>query len=394
MSLNLELSSKIYKIHWPDDLNEINITQNEKFLLEKRIIKLIPNLPDKENYDSTIHSPKSNSCPRRLMITKKHWFVILNNKNTLLENQRNQCERITNVWDCKNGETWHRKALLSDKQKNCLSYLIYSPNSGLSFYGLPKMQIDTKISDKFCYFEEKATQTLSGWLQAKPMIKIKSIVGLVDAVGKIHQSFYEPSKFYCLNSPEMTTRFSSPHRLFHGNISPNSIYCVSDEEINTRLILSDFYRIGDLSNISWSRGWASPEAISFLYLKEYKEMDSDEFMVNFGAKKDSWALGLIVGSLILKNINIIYGIPFPPFKFITEKIKFDLQKKIIDETEIANITQEEINREIEYLIESEENYNARILWGFVKKLLIVNPDERPTVSTTDFFNFPSSTEEI
>jgi hypothetical protein len=398
MSLNSAASaaSPSQKWVWPESLDTIKITEAERDLLEAEIEsvrkKFLPKTAG--NYSFFYALRDSSICPRRLCISNDHCFVVLNSHGGMPKFDATglQQKKITYVWDCIQGGFWLKKACLSTKQIECIRYLKYAPDLGQSSLGLPSMVADMEPETnkgKIRYFEKMATLPLLEWSkQYGVFYDFEYIIGLMDALRKIHSVKYQPSTFYSLVSSASSSftqcSFYVSHTLFHGDISPNNIICekIEDKErgrFYPRLMLTDFYGLGDVNNIVWTRGWASPECIQFAKTRtKYQDMDVSSFMTKYGAKKDTWAMGLIIGSLILSDPN--FKQLLLSFSFITNKLKFDPTGQfVVDETGLADITQEEIDAEIDAFIERTPSPEIKLLWGCVKRYLTVDPDKRPTM---------------
>ncbi|MEC7838575.1 MAG: hypothetical protein VX777_00895 [Chlamydiota bacterium] len=384
-----------YNILWPENLDTIKITEKERDLLQAKIEELRDNLlPESETSKPyRLCSRTPNSCPRRLHICHDHYFVVLNNhgKMPMFDSTGAQQKKIKYVWDCKTGRFWLKKSLFSSKQAECILYLKYAPNLSKSFLGIPKLVTDSgseDVKNKLRYFEEMAMFSLPILLKKRQVkLNFDYILGLMDSLRKIHAVKYTPSAFHSLSIPGQYSSFGAPHPLFHGDISPNNVICenVINKESGkaySKLMLTDFYAIGDIKNIYWTKGWGSPECIQYAKTHtKYQTMNTSKFMAKYGAKKDTWAMGLIIGSLIRGKMHPKYEQSLPCFSFITDKLKFDpTGKYVIDESGLAGITQEEIDSKINALIEEEPSEPIKELWKTVKKYLTVNPDKRPTLA--------------
>jgi serine/threonine protein kinase len=202
----------------------------------------------------------------------------------------------------------------------------------------------------------------------------------MDAVRKIHETRYQPARF-CSPSRDITVSFSKEYFLFHGDISPNNIIC--EERINTKtgkselgLMLTDLSDIGDLTSLRWTRGWASPETIQFVAQSNYQNLTRNAFLSKYGAKKDAWAMGLILGFLVRGDL-VQASVPLPNFRFIVNRLT--LRDNSVDESGIAQITQEEVDSEIDPLI-TQSVPPEKLLWQCIKMFLTVDPDKRPTMA--------------
>ncbi|MEC7838574.1 MAG: hypothetical protein VX777_00890 [Chlamydiota bacterium] len=384
-----------YNILWPEDLDTIKITEEERDLLQAKIEELRDELiPKSETYEPyTFCSRIPGSCPRRVLVNHDHYFVVLNTHGGMpkFDSTGAQQKKIKYVWECKSGRFWLKKAFFSFKQRDCIKYLQYAPNLGKSSLGIPKLVTDggsEHTKRKLRYFEEMAELPLPKMLdQPECRLEFSYLVGLMDSVRKIHAVKYQPARFHYLRTPEKYTSFDTAHNLFHGDISPNNVICENIKDTKSgntysKLMLTDFYGLGDLENLYWTTGWASPECIQFAKTRtKYQEMNRSEFMAKYGAKKDTWAMGLIIGSLIRGGMHPKYKQNLPSFSFITDKLKFDSTGEyVIDESGLADITQEEIDSKIDALIEEESSEAIKVVWNTVKNYLVVNPDKRLTMA--------------
>lgn len=380
---------------WPENLDDIKITKQEKQELENKIHTLRKMLPPKTTTNDPSIIEFTKSSPRQLYVGHDHCLVVLNCHGgmPLFPLSGSQQKKIKYVWDCQSGSFYLKKTYKSEKQTECLNYLKYGHDVGKSSLGIPHIVTDPdypKLKGKFRYFEKKGDLCLPEWLkQYKGEIHLVHIIGLMDALRKIHSVHYQPSLFGSLPSP-CTTFFSfgsPPHQLFHGDISPRNIICTGVKDESTgktvpQLQLTDFYGFADVNHLVGTKGWKSPEYIKFRKKTEgYQTMSTVEFSVKYGAKKDTWAMGLLIGSLLRGGMHPSFKQSLPPFSFITKRLKFDqTSQHIVDDSELADITQEEIDTKIDKLIEKEPSETLKTLWSYVKQYLTVDPDKRPTMA--------------
>lgn len=372
---------------WPKHLDCIGITKKEQKEITQKVKALQKLLPSKTS-DSfpTVQVERSNQFPRRLLLTHKHAFIVLNQHGGELSlDKSGSSKKVSYVWDCEQGKLWSKESVFSSKQIHCIDYLSLGKNVGLSHLGLPEMLPDYRSeSDKIKnqFFEKKSGVTLSQFFNSHENYNLNSIIGLVDALKKIHQVTYTPPSFKYLNEKSgERSCYGLCHVLFHGDISPKSIFCeIMGVSSNHKFVISNFYRLGSLDTMVWTEGWASPECIQFLNNHEkYAELPQDAFLAKYGEKKDVWAMGLIVGSILKKRFNCVHGHDLPPFSFIISKLKISKKGKI-DESKIAAITQKEIDKEMRRLIKKEPSKPLKKVWKFVWKCLTVDPEKRPSLS--------------
>jgi len=380
--------SSAHPIFWPEPLEQIKVSQEEKNKLEQ-IIKQIQIKLATMPRGKIVGSMRSSNCPRRLFVGEKFAFVVLNRHGgmKLFPKEGKQQKQIKYVWDCYSRSFWLKKHVLSCKQINCIKYLINGPNVGDSALGLPKLSEDSvsfKQKKKLRYFEKLAPCSLLEWLSKnRPNLKItfQTICGLMDAVRKIHMVRYHPCAFEVFDaSTRSALQFDFPHTLFHGDISPNNIICEGGGK-NVRFMLTDFYGIGHLK-IAWTPGWGSPETMQFLKTHSYKGLNEEQFCSKYGAKKDTWAMGMLIGSILQGGMHKFFNFYLPCFSFVRKRLDISFNRDTIRllDSKLANISQKEVDNEIDSLMQKQGNEATKVLWGFVKKYLRVNPDERPTMA--------------
>lgn len=369
------------QLKWPKDLYDLRLKYEDKVILEERIKSLykglVPQGPTNHPYS---YHQRDETCPRKLFVTHQYCFVVLNSHNGMpyFDKRGLQQSKIKYIWECREGCFWLKKRLFSQKQFECLFILNH-----LGDVGYPQIELDATKEDKgqYRYFEKKAPSTLPEWLKEHcRSLSLRSLIGCIDAVKKIHNLQYQPASFL-LYDAGTTGHLSMPHTLFHGDISPNNFICERSASGEIKVMLTDFHSIGDLKHIYWTTGWISPETVQYSITKDkYQDLDTRQFLKEYGAKKDTWALGLLIGSLLRGKFHPKYEQSLPCFSFITDKLKFDATGQgVIDQSGIAKITQEEIDAKIDKIINRTRIDDIREIWLCVKAYLRVDPNERPTV---------------
>jgi len=371
-------------LKWPENLAAINITEAERDQLDQVIISLQKQIkPDTETCSLRIFHAKDLTSPRRLDVSNSEALVVLKGVQ-LFGKTGAQQKKIKRVWDCVSGSFWLQKRIFSSQQPEFIKYLINGKDIGESNLGFPKMALDslaTSFKAKLRYFEKEATASLPEWIeQFGPYFDLKHTVGLLDALRKIHSTQYQPAKYERIHE-KSSSYFAMPHKLFHGDISPNNVICektVDDTgKIYPRMMLTDFSSLGQTEHLYWTPGWESPETRQFSDKTKYQSMSIIDFQMTYGAKKDTWAMGLLLGSLIRGQL---YKQSLPYFSFILNKLKFDDSGNLTDSSGIANITQKEIDDKLDELISQSSQDLIQPLYRTVKAYLRVDPDERPTLT--------------
>ncbi len=103
----------------------------------------------------------------------------------------------------------------------------------------------------------------------------------------------------------------------------------------------------------------------------------------FSQKKDIWAFGLVFLSILSQEAS---QEGMPPLSCITSKT--NLQGSSIFDGNVEDLTQEELDLEVDLLMKKnipdcKDKQAEERLWNLVKKILKVNPEERPTITKID-----------
>jgi|GEM_PF-6399040 hypothetical protein len=389
-------SAQNWPIIWPADLGEIGITEKERNILDEKIQQL-------QSKIQTVSSSVKLGADRpilmrdkfslhKLRISRDHSFVVLRHPvgESKVKERDEQQEKIKAVWDCRTGTFWLQKRIFGFSGGDMLRHVKSDPVIELSYLSLPELVID-ETGKKACYFEKKASFSFSDWLQDFPLkIETDSVCGLMQVLRKIHTGTFTmsvESSGIC----DFKNAFVG-YPLFHGAISPkNLVY----EKIVSRGLscpkwqLTGFSNMGNPKMIVWTPGWEPPEYIKWAICNGnnsamFKENDLNlhpldiDFMAEYGVKRDTWAMGLLIGSLLRRNF--VRGTDCLPFlECIREKLTLDACGRITDQSGILKLTQTEMDEEIDVLIESAW-HPVKALWDCVKKYLRIDPEKRPTAA--------------
>ena len=260
--------------------------------------------------------------------------------------------------------------------------------------GFVELKDSCTIKGVFTVFEKVYPMTLANSITSKshkPEFNISSqfisLVSLQNAVKIIHSLFFTPAKLVEFSNEEKEYCYSTYEGpCFHGDISPHSIMCEPDSThqgvMNYRLV--NFDQSFNPDKITWTKGWGSPETIKFAVTKtRYQNLTERQFNHEYGQKKDTWALGLIIGALLLGKLHVVQpNIILPPFTCIADRLL--IAQGSIDESGLSNLKQKEIDGELDRIISCEADdtvgKNRKSIWGLVKRWLKINPDERLDMS--------------
>ncbi len=397
------MSSCSRPILWPKCLADIHLEEDEKETLDQKIrifaSRKEQNLWDLGDKDFSLSKAPSmcESLPRRVVFSGDRIFVVLNNRGGMPNFYEDgyRSHKIQYVWECYSGALWLKKRLYTPVELAPLKALASSPAVGFSELGLPglavdptgKSMFDGRGKSKLRYFEKMAPCTLTQGLEKfGRTLHVKCLLGLIDAVRKIHLQKGEADGYsaYYIKIGHLRLSSNLSYTLFHGNISPDNILCEEfiDEttgETYPRLILSGFSRLGNLHVLNARKwGWNSPEYIYQSVSKEYYKRHDSSFSADYGAKRDTWALGLLLAYFFLGRYE---DQCLPNFNFLASKLTFDESGKyIVDESRLAEITQKEIDLEIDRIIKGLPSEELKVVWGFIRGCLVVDPDLRPTIA--------------
>jgi len=398
----MEVSTDLIAPHlfWPTDLKEVGLTEQERSLLEQKIQSgcsaLSQKTPERRVFDVFF---RSSEVPRECIVNDSRVFVFLGSSGGKAETSDQKGLYVTKtrrVWECVQGKYWHEVVSHSPEQDVnkalcCIRCIQEGPDMGLSQRGLPELTTDLLFQRKagLRYLEEAAELSLFDGVRGRDFsLHTDDIRALVDALRKIHDKKYSPATFFSSEGTGdgcgLEMAFDIGHTLFHGNISPNAVVCQKAEKNSSknsrlRLMLTDFASLGDLKRLVWTAGFGSPETIQFVQETGFQEECTETFLARYGAKKDTWAMGLLLGFLLLGKKPSRDEQILPCFSFITKKLVFDDLGNVTDEAGLANITQEEVDSEIDPLMEASLP-DRKELWRCVKEYLTVDPDKRPTAA--------------
>lgn len=386
-------SSTNLKFIWPNGYGDCGLSTQDRVAIEESIKFCLPKEPDYPSSGYTYKIIKKNSwggscdngfkinVKKTLFLTSKVAIVSLGIKDTQAFGA--QQNKLTIGFDILSGDIYYKKQIFSHYEENLLKFIMSPANdskSGFSTFLVYKYQSKSKC------WEKKETNTLKEWMSTNEPLLLNNLASIQNSLRTLHSIHYLPA---CFKYKDQILTFDDAVRgCFHGDISPRNIVCTNDEKGNTTFKLID-YSGGDLKSLCWTRGWGSPEYVAYAQSKgPYKHLSTTEFNIKFGRQKDAWSLGLIIGSLLRRTGHEhISKEGKPCFSFILSRLKVS-PEGILDDSAIADITQEEIDDKIREIKEQvKSTVSDKILqnsllnwWSAINNWLTVDPMKRPNVS--------------
>ena len=277
------------------------------------------------------------------------------------------------AYDPDHGEILIKKNILEPNQYLLLQYLKDSPSRYVK-NGLSKIVYFSTFRGKYRYFQKYyiGGSLAASYLKGGFVFNQMAILELQNALMRIHELSLTPAR---IESQSMKNGLSLglPCAGYHGNISPSHIFCEGED-----LKLAGFSAAlrTHVMTVNW--GWSSPETIKAFISDE----EPSKFNTERGAKADVWSFALIVAAFVMKSFHTdprVSHLIFPPLPCIYTKIKID-EERGIETNAIADLTQEEIDRDLESIKPSEEEAESYTFWSAAKEWLQVDPDKRPPFS--------------
>lgn len=347
---------------------------------------------DKKNWFFIDESGEKHLLPRTIYMTKKSFIIALKGHSGAPTSKVNEQSVLKLGYDLTSGKYFVKKKIYNMFQKMFLSGVFLDGNRTSEQTSFPECAL---VGSGFKYFERKYDYDLSGWMKVKScQVLLKNIILLQNAINELHAIEYvgaqliRPDGEFAIRV--MTNRDQSGYG-FHGDISPKNIYCSEDPQFPgyPQYKLGGFRFSADFCSVVWTPGWGSPEAVAYA-LKDprYAKMSPEEFNRKYGQKKDTWAFGLLVGSLLRKGFYPHIDHPLPNFSFIKRKLKEKADGEW-DESALPSLTQKEVDEKIVEIIsqlpQNEHTEQFTAWWKVINIWLRVNPDERPTLKEVSLF---------
>lgn len=384
---------------WPKNLSELHLSKQEARTIEVAASMLRQALPpDQSNRPAqrVWHRNKmlisvdgqQRALPRTILVSHKKAVVILNTHGGMpaLAGGAEQGP-IKIAWDLEEGAKYVKKTIPLSFQQSFYHWLqsskeakpVSMPEVGGSYMSCGKV----RILEKFYPY------TAEQWLCKNPKIYLQPLAKLQAALVRMHQFKYYPPTLTWEEGPGAPsyTRQEPSGAVFHGDISGRNIMVSFPAELGGQPLykLIDFGTSARFDLLAWSPGYGSPETMrQHLHLGT---LSTTEFNLRYGQRRDTWAFGLLIGSLLRGGFHRDYpGAAIPKFDFITRRIHRDKQR--INDDAIADLTQHEVDSELDAItsaIRNNQGYSHEVKqallrhWRVVRAWLRVDPEERKPV---------------
>lgn len=173
---------------------------------------------------------------------------------------------------------------------------------------------------------------------------------------------------------------------FHGDVKISNIMFDPDSD-QPRII--DFDRFGEWDKLTWTNGWSAPECSKFKHLLNSPSCNKEDilqFNAEYGQAMDLWNMGMVFAMILTKaTTNPCYTSNnfYPPFSFLHNRLN------TANETgryhfDMIVLTQKEIDSEIEHLLrqipDSQEGRILFGLWSVVISMLKIDPQKRESAA--------------
>ncbi|MBS0634957.1 MAG: hypothetical protein JSR37_05810 [Verrucomicrobia bacterium] len=163
---------------------------------------------------------------------------------------------------------------------------------------------------------------------------------------------------------------------FHFDISPNNILVFWVPETgNWQAVIADFGLTCHLTTVIGTVGYRSPENI---WIEQYglNRLESNviEHNIRYGQKKDIWALGLVLATILVGRFSLKGGNLAP-----LASIESAVSLTPITDVAIGSLQQQDIDRDIAAFKDASKGAAYNGLWDIVALMLRVDPDERSPV---------------
>lgn len=164
-------------------------------------------------------------------------------------------------------------------------------------------------------------------------------------------------------------------RAFHYDISPNNVFVIKPPETDVwEAVIGDFGFACDITIAGGTLGYRPPEAI-IAEMQQPAACDRQQNMMlamDYGQKKDIWAMGLVLASLLAGHFSQKVGGIIPPLPALEACFLFSPTT----DARIAGLQQHSIDCDIAAFKAVSDNLLYNKLWDIVALMLRVNPDER------------------
>jgi len=379
------MTQEVASFKWPENLADFELTKKEVGIIEHNIRKtqkLLLDGPfnffaDAQGYGYVVLDKHDIENPRRLIVSNQGWtIVVLNNTRMVPGHKIGYIPERGQICVKKRAEVIAQQMLVT---------LVKNFEQNDSLHVRERFVEVVHIEHRhghFNYFELFYPNTLSKLCSEHRslMVSFIAISKLIDALRTINSLTYQPPQ---LTFGQSMVRFEEPFHGFYGEIHPDNIVVEMNEEGDVKIkLLGCCY--SSFSTLRNREGWMSPEIVRRMNGKEVR-FDWERYIKQdgYGAKNDAWQLGLLLGSMLLGKFVVQRGsfnLILPSFNFILQKLA-TLSNGTIDQSEIAKLTQEEIDDEINGIMKTIVDSKFLSIWKIIRNdLLRVDPYERKNIA--------------
>lgn len=282
---------------------------------------------------------------------------------------------VKQSYDLTTGSFLARKKCMSTTEESLIRYIKEHDLQGLAqVFSIRKVDkaaggVKTQVLEKLY------NRNLVSLLDVRISIDQKALLfeNLLMGLKNLH-SIVVPELRYQIEG--VTRRFFNV-QAFHFDISPNNIFVTKPPETDIwEAVIGDFGLACDIGAIGGTLGYRPPET---LHAESQQFFISDKQQIirhnmHYGQKKDIWAMGLVLASLLAGHFSQKVGGIIPPLPALEACF---LLSPTTDAC-IGGLQQQSIDRDIAAFKAVSDNLLHNKLWDIVALMLRVNPDERKT----------------
>ncbi|MCE5318277.1 MAG: hypothetical protein LLG04_13070 [Parachlamydia sp.] len=174
-----------------------------------------------------------------------------------------------------------------------------------------------------------------------------------------------------------------PYFSYHSDIKPDNLL-FNRQPAGYDAVISDVESVNDLERIYGTMGWMSPEKIRYWN----GPLRESSYNKTHGQHDDIWSMGLVFASMLKNQLHELrhdtrferYGARVAPLACLYQKCQFKLTENRFDDSSVAHLTQQELNREINQLIAEAlfkpDGAALEKMWDIVRRMLFIDYNRR------------------
>ena len=388
---------------WPPCLDDLGITQEEQRVINEYCRTQLSRVQNSKDRASSIQEVEI-SLEKGLFLRLFYSETEILKDVMLITNKQIAEGGVRKVFLCYNltaGKYFIKKESPREEERSLLKLLERESIRGLK----PVFEIyQSSDEEPWQILERHAAGTLATLFNKKPLRHFTQQISLVgDLILGLAFIHGQTKDIQIKESDgERTIKKKIRAGLFHGDITPRNILIEQEKNV-WKAHLIDFDATGRFNACSGSPAFRSPEAVRF-YMEALPQNDGQfvkaveeiaAFNFQYAQKKDIWALGLVLLTILCgRKWN---GCPNPQlddaFKKRIKRLDipplpclencFCLQDPSpYEDKHVASLTQEVISQDLSLLkqqhleLYGQNNQQALQLWEIVEGMLKINPLER------------------